>query len=129
MNKTFLLTDHTKLLGSLEFPQQNRFDLIVTNPPFTVRGTRIIKQQISEHAGLRDIYEQAGMGTESLFLRWIIAALKPNCQAFVIVPTGILSRTETAAKDYLLRYCDLDAIISLPENTFYREFRKTLFNQ
>lgn len=125
MNRTFLLTDHTKVLGSLEFPQKNRFDLIITNPPFTVSGTKVIKKQISEQAELKTAYEQAGIGTESLFLRWIIDALKPNCQAFVIVPTGILARTEILVKDYLLRHCELDAIISLPENTFYNTANPT----
>ncbi|GAH89932.1 unnamed protein product [marine sediment metagenome] len=125
MNQTFLLTDHTKVLGALEFPQKDRFDLILSNPPFTVSGTKVIKEQISESNELKDQYEQSGIGTESLFLRWIIDALKPNCQAFVIVPTGILTRTETAARGYLLKHCVLDAIISLPENTFYNTSNPT----
>lgn len=125
MNQTFLLTDHTKMLGSLEFPQDKRFDLILTNPPFTVRGTKAIKEQISESEDLKTRYDQSGIGTESLFLRWIIDALKPNGRAFVIVPTGILTRTETSVRDYLLKNCILDAIISLPENTFYNTANPT----
>jgi len=120
-----LLVDHTKILGTLEFPQRNKFDLILTNPPFTVRGTKVIKEQISGQADLKKAYDHAGIGIESLFMRWIIDALKPNCQAFVIVPTGILARTETSVRDYLLRNCELDAIISLPENTFYNTANQT----
>jgi len=125
MNKTFLLTDHTKVLGSLKFPQKDRFDLILTNPPFTVRGTRVIKEQIAESQELKELYNQAGIGTESLFLRWIINALRPNGQAFVIVPTGILTRMETNVRQYLLQNCILDGIISLPENTFYNTSNPT----
>jgi len=119
MNKTFLLTDHIKMLGALEFPQDNRFDLILTNPPFVVKGSAVIKAQIAESEELKDRYSQCGIGIESLFLRYVIDALKPGGCGFVIVPTGILTRTETAVRNYLLKNCILDGIVSLPEGTFY----------
>ncbi len=125
MNKTFLLTDHTKVLGALEFPQKERFELILSNPPFTVRGTKVIKEQIAESEILVEEYDQSGTGTESLFLRWIIDSLKPNGRAFVIVPIGILTRTETSVRKYLLKNCILDGIVYLPENTFYNTPNET----
>lgn len=125
MNQTFLLTDRTKMLGALEFPQTDSFDLILSNPPFTVRGTKAIKKQIAESEKLKEKYNQAGTGTESLFLRWIVDAIKPNGRAFVIVPTGILTRTETSVRSYILKKCILDAIISLPGNTFYNTINPT----
>jgi len=119
MNETFLLTDHTKMIGALEFPQDNRFDLIMTNPPFVVRGSRVIKSQMAEIEQLEKRYAQSGLGIESLFVRWVIDSLKQGGRAFVIVPTGILTRVETAVRKYLLEHCILDGIISLPERTFY----------
>jgi type I restriction enzyme M protein len=119
MNQTFLLSDHDKMLGALEFPQDECFDLILTNPPFVVRGTKVIKDKISRTDHLRRRYEHAGTGTESLFIRGIVDALKLGGRAFVIVPTGILTRSEVAVRNYLREHCILDGIISLPERTFY----------
>lgn len=125
MNKTFLLADRDKLLGTLEFPQQNRFDLILTNPPFVVSGTKVIKDKISQSEVLKKRYEHAGTGTESLFIRWIVDALKIGGRAFVIVPTGILTRSETMVRGYIRKHCILDAVVSLPERTFYHTINPT----
>jgi len=119
MNETFILSDHDKMLGSLEFPQDKKFDLIMTNPPFVVEGTRVIKNKIRENEDLRKRYNRAGTGIESLFIRWIVDALKPGGRAFVIVPTGILSRSETAVRSYIREHCIVDGIVYLPERTFY----------
>lgn len=125
MSKTFLLADHDKLLGTLEFPQQNRFDLILTNPPFVVRGTRVIKDKIKQIEELKRRYEHAGTGTESLFIRWVVDSLKPSGRAFIIVPTGILTRSETSVRAYIKEHCVLDGIVSLPERTFYHTINPT----
>jgi type I restriction-modification system DNA methylase subunit len=125
MNETFVLTDHDKMLGSLEFPQINAFDLIMTNIPFVVRGTKMVKERISESANLKKQYGKSGTGIESLFLRYIINALKPGSSAFVIVPTGVLTRTETSLRTYLKENCDLDAIVSLPKRSFYNTVNPT----
>jgi hypothetical protein len=125
MNETFILTDHDKMLGSLEFPQMDSFDLVMTNIPFVVRGTKMVKERISESANLKKQYGKSGTGMESLFLRYVINALKPGSSAFVIVPTGVLARTETSLRAYLKENCDLDAIISLPKRSFYNTVNPT----
>jgi len=119
MNNTFVLCDHDKMLGALEFPQEEIFDLVLTNPPFVVKGTKVIKEKIARKDSLRKCYAKSGMGIESLFLRFIVDSLKPGGRAFVVVPTGVLTRSETAVKEYLREYCVVDGIISLPERTFY----------
>ncbi len=119
MNRTFLLTDHDKMLGSLEMPQDEVFDLVMANIPFVVRGTKMVKERISESVALKNRYGRSGIGIESLFLRYIIDSIKPGCRAFVIVPTGILTRTESSLRAYLRETCELDAIISLPKRSFY----------
>lgn len=125
VNQTFLLVDHDKMLGALEFPQEERFDLILTNPPFVVRGTKVIKDKILRRDDLRKRYDRAGTGTESLFIRWIVDALKPGGRAFVIVPTGVLTRSELAVRAYVEKYCILDGIVSLPQRTFYHNLNPT----
>ena len=119
MNCTFILTDHDKMLGSLEFPQVDAFDLIMTNIPFVVRGTKLVKERIAESEVLEDHYNKSGMGIESLFIRYIIDSLKPGSSAFVIVPTGILTRTEISLRQYLRDNCEIDGIIALPKRSFY----------
>jgi hypothetical protein len=119
MNRTFLLTDHDRALGALEFPASKQFDLVITNPPYVVKGTKLIRQKIAQTDALEKFYKSSGTGTESLFLRYIVDSLKPGGRAFVIVPTGLLTRSETAVRGYIRKHCTVDAIVSLPARTFY----------
>jgi hypothetical protein len=125
INQIFLLSDHDKMLGALEFAQDEYFDLILSNPPFVVKGTKVIKEKIARDENLQRRYEHAGTGTESLFIRWIVDSLKPRGRAFVIVPTGILTRSEVAVREYIREHCVIDGIISLPERTFYHTPNRT----
>jgi type I restriction enzyme M protein len=56
---------------------------------------------------LRDYYDRSGLGVEALFLRYVSAALKPGGRAFVIVPLGLLNRTDPGPKRRLLDECNL----------------------
>jgi len=52
--------------------------------------------------------------------------LKPNGKAFIIIPDGILSRkNDKNLRKFILDNCFIDAIISLPENTFFTTQKKT----
>jgi len=125
MNQTFLLVDHDKMLGSLEFPQRNHFDLILTNPPYVVKGSKTIKEKIFQNEVLKETYDRAGTGVESLFIRWVVDALKPGGRAFVIIPTGLLTRSEIAVRSYVRKHCIIDGIIALPERTFFNTPNRT----
>src|SRR5205823_3868133 len=74
---------------------------------------------------LRDYYEGAGLGVEALFMRYISGALKPGGRAFVIVPLGMLNRTEIGPKANLLSECNLLASIQLPRNAFFNTAQPT----
>lgn len=74
---------------------------------------------------LKDYYDRAGLGVEALFIRYISGALKPGGRAFVIVPQGLLNRTEPGPKQQLLDECNLLASIQLPRNTFFNTAQKT----
>lgn len=131
MARTFILMNGNETLGTLEYPARETVDLIMTNPPYVTQGSRIYKDTIGKLSGLRngvvlkDYYAQCGLGLESLFLRYISGALKPGGMAFVIVPQGMLTRTETSTKDLLLEECNLLASIALPRNTFFNTPQKT----
>ena len=56
----------------------------------------------------------------------MIRELKPNGRAFVVVPDGFLYRPSDAElRRFLREQCTLDAIVSLPEKTFYTTTKKT----
>lgn len=129
--ETFLVLNTNQHLGTLEYPINEKVDVILTNPPYVTQGSKIYKEEILNIKGLRngvdlkDFYERSGLGLESLFLRYISGALKPGGRAFVIVPQGLLTRTETSTKDKILSECNLIASISLPRNAFYSTAQKT----
>lgn len=131
MARTFVLMNSNETLGTLEYPANESIDLIMTNPPYVTQGSRIYKDTISKLNGprngliLKDYYSQCGLGLESLFIRYISGALKPGGRAFVIVPQGMLTRTESSTKEFLLDECNLLASIALPRNTFFNTPQKT----
>jgi type I restriction-modification system DNA methylase subunit len=131
MARMFVLMNSNETLGSLEYPAKESVDLIMTNPPYVTRGSGIYKDTISAINGTRngevlsEYYDGVGLGLEGYFLRYISGALKPGGRAFVIVPQGFLTRTETGTKEILYNECNLIASISLPRNTFFNTPQKT----
>lgn len=129
--ETFVLMNENETLGSLANPPLQTADVILTNPPYVTRGSAAVKDEISEvgtganGVDLRDHYDRAGLGVESLFLRYIVKALKPGARAFVVVPLGLLNRTEPAPKEAVLADCNLLASIALPRNTFFNTAQLT----
>ena len=131
MAETFVLMNRNETLGALEYPAINNVDVILTNPPYVTQGSGIYKKEISVVSGtrngqvLKDYYDGAGLGLESLFLRYVSGALKPGGRAFIIVPQGLLTRTEVGTKRMVLKECNLLASIALPRNTFFNTPQKT----
>ena len=131
MADTFVQMNQNETLGSLEFPPREQADVILTNPPYVTKGSAIYQREIGEVAGprnglvLRDYYNGAGLGVESLFLRYIAGAVKPGGRAFVIVPLGLLNRTEPGPKERLLAECNIRLLVELPSNTFFNTAQKT----
>lgn len=124
-NKTFFLQTNT-ILGTLAKPITDEYDLILTNPPYVMSGSSNIKEEISKQDELKTHYSISAMGIEGLFMEWIVRALKPNGKAFIVVPDGIMNRSnDKKLRDFILEYCYIDAVISLPLNTFFTTNKKT----
>lgn len=124
-NETFLLNTNS-ILGTLSDPVENKFDLILTNPPYVTSGSSNLKDEIRKDGALVDYYRINSLGVEGLFLEWIIRALKPNGKAFVVIPDGILNRqNDKSMRQFIMDECFIDAIISLPLNTFFSTSKKT----
>jgi type I restriction enzyme M protein len=125
LNDTFRSTG-AHLTGSLSLAPVNEFDLVMTNPPYVVRGTTEQKRMLNADTVLMDYYDTPSTGVEGLFIQLILHGMKPAGRALVIVPDGLLMRHgDVALRQRVLNSCELEAIISLPKNTFYTTPKKT----
>ena len=124
-NESFILKTNS-ILGTLSDPVENKYDLILTNPPYVTSGSSNLKEEIKKDGELINYYKINSLGVEGLFMEWIIRALKPGGKAFVVIPDGILNRqNDKHLRKFILDECFLDGLISLPNNTFYRTPQKT----
>ena len=87
------------------------YDVIVANPPFSV--------------SIRDDYERFELSrrgkikSEIAFIERIHSLLRPGGRAAMIVPDGLLSNiTSKYVREWLMDQFRLDAVISLPADTF-----------
>lgn len=123
-NKTFLLKTNS-ILGTLSDPIVDKFDLILTNPPYVTSGSSNLKEEVLK-SGLDDHFKTNSLGVEGLFLEWIIRALKPGGKAFIVVPDGLFIRKyDMEMRSFIMKECYVDAIISLPIKTFFTTNKKT----
>lgn len=124
-NETFLLQTNS-ILGTLAHPIENTYDLILTNPPYVMNGSSNLKDEIAKQDELKRYFSISAMGIEGLFMEWIVHALKPGGKAFVVVPDGIMNRSnDKRLREFILEECNIDAVISLPINTFFTTNKKT----
>lgn len=124
-NKTFTLQTNS-ILGTLAKPVSEEYDLILTNPPYVMSGSSNLKEEISKDETLKKYFSISAMGIEGLFMEWIVRALKPGKKAFIVVPDGIMNRSnDKKLRDFILEQCNIDAVISLPLNTFFTTNKKT----
>ena len=122
LNDSFVAMAHN-LTGSLGAVPSEEFDLVMTNPPYVTRGTGRQREYLEEHASY---YRIPGAGVENLFTQLVINGLKRGARALMIVPDGLLLRhSEDGLREHVLRTCLLEALISLPVNTFYSTPKKT----
>ena len=109
-------------LGTLEKIDNDTYDLILTNPPYVVNGSGDIKNAAIATGN----YNWNGLGIEALFIEWIVKSLKADGTALIVIPDGILSNgANTNLRHQILEECEIQAIISLPINTFFGTPKKT----
>lgn len=118
LNKTFYSSKTA--LGTLETIHNNKYDLILANPPYYQDAN------ISKLASATGLYIAKGAGVESLFVEWIVKSLNYNGVANIVLPDGIFTNLANEnLKKLLLSNCYIDSIISLPVNSFFNTPKKT----
>ncbi len=118
LNKTFYSSKVA--LGTLGHLEENKYDLILANPPYYQDAT------ISRLASDTGLYEAKGNGVEALFLEWIIKSLKYGGVANIVLPDGIFTNLGNASlKQLILDKCFIESIISLPIGSFFNTPKKT----
>lgn len=127
INNTFhFLSDSN--LGTLKIMfdnEEDKPDLILTNPPYITSGVATIKKQIQEE-GLSEFYANSGQGVQGLCLKWIISNLKNGGSAFIILPDSIFSvSANNVLRAEIKQKCFINCIISLPVKTFFNTPKKT----
>ncbi len=126
-NNTFhFLSDSN--LGTLKEKfedEDDKPDLILTNPPYITSGMATIRKQIDEE-GLSNDYKNSGQGVQGLCLKWIISNLKKEGTAFLIHPDSTFNLSvNKELRNEIKKYCFVNCIISLPIKTFFNTPKKT----
>jgi len=101
---------NTLEIHSANVPEKNRYNVILSNPPYGGKMARELQTNFTIHSG----------STEILFLQHIMANLAKGGRAGVIIPEGVLFRGGPDAKvrERLLTEFDVHTILSLPAGCF-----------
>lgn len=94
-----------------EMPEERRFDVVLTNPPFGNKGAN----QVPERADLAIKTSNKQLN----FLQHVITLLKPGGRAAVVVPDNCLFADQAGEVFKILtQECDLHTVLRLPNGTF-----------
>ena len=91
--------------------EKNRFDIVLTNPPFGGKERADVQQNFPIKTG----------ETASLFLQHFIKLLKAGGKAGIVIKNTFLSNTDNATvslRKLLLENCNLHTVLDLPGGTF-----------
>lgn len=92
-------------------PTGQRFDVVLTNPPFGTRG--------ANQAPDRDDFTIATSNKQLNFLQHVMTILKPGGRAAVVVPDNCLFADQAGEVFKILTQdCDLHTVLRLPNGTF-----------
>ena len=105
--------------------RRNKFDLILTNPPFGSKINLAEKPYLSGYE-LGNIYDKKGQtkprknqSSEILFIERIWDFLKPGGKTAIVLPDGVLTNSSSQyVRDFMLEKFQLLAVVSLPQSAF-----------
>jgi type I restriction enzyme M protein len=112
---------HISLKDSIyESPPAQRYDVILTNPPFGTKG--------ANQAPDRDDFVIQTSNKQLNFVQHVMTILKPGGRAAVVVPDSVLFANQAGEVfEVLMEDCDLHTVLRCPRGTFspYTEGTKT----
>lgn len=112
---------------SLHDPIDRKFDVILSNPPFGIKG---IEYDEFKNSPLKDAYTPIKTDNAvSLFLQAIVYMMKIGGRCAVVLPDGhdlfSKARGYSIIREYLMKTCDLKEILYLPSGIFTNTTIKT----
>lgn len=102
-----------------DIQEKDRYDVIMTNPPFGGKERKEVQQNFPIKTG----------ETAFLFLQHFIKILKAQGRAGVVIKNTFLSNTDNASislRRHLLENCNLHTVLDLPGGTFLGAGVKTV---
>lgn len=94
-----------------EPPSAERFDVILSNPPFGTKG--------ANQAAERDDFTVSTSNKQLNFLQHILTILKPGGRAAVVLPDNVLFADQAGeVMKIIAEDCDLHTVLRLPRGTF-----------
>ena len=113
---------------SLASDPGDRFDLVLTNPPFGKKSSTTIVGEEGKVSKERDVIERADFWTTTSnkqlnFVQHVKTLLKQNGRAAVVVPDNVLFEGGAGEiiRRKLLHECDVHTVLRLPTGLFYAQ--------
>ena len=103
-----------------EVPSSQRYDVVLTNPPFGTKG--------ANQAPERDDFVIQTSNKQLNFLQHVLTILKPGGRAAIVVPDNVLFAQQAAEVfQVLMEDCNVHTVLRCPRGTFspYTEGTKT----
>ncbi len=103
---------HVERKDSLyETPPSDRYDIVLTNPPFGTRG--------ANQAPDRDDFTVSTSNKQLNFIQHVLTILKPGGRAAVVVPDNVMFADQAGEVfQVLMEDCDLHTVLRCPRGTF-----------
>jgi len=111
---------------SLKAPPARQVDVVLTNPPFGIKGSVTYAQGKSTRPDdtltiVRPDFWVQSANKQLNFIQHIVALLKPGGRAAVVVPDNVLFESGAAAsvRRRLVETCRVHTVLRLPPGLFY----------
>jgi type I restriction enzyme M protein len=103
---------HITLADSIyEMPSAQRYDVILTNPPFGTKG--------ANQAPEREDFVVQTSNKQLNFIQHVLTTLKPGGRAAIVVPDNVLFAQQAGEVfEVLMEDCDLHTVLRCPRGTF-----------
>lgn len=121
--------DYKGMLGvTTDGVNNEQFDVLVANPPYSVSGFKTTLNRGKETFSLYDSFTDQSSEIEVLFVERAKQLLKKGGYAGIILPSSILSNPQVyqKARELILKNFEIKGLVELGQNTFMATGTKTV---